>query len=335
MKKKLLALLLVASMAASLAACGGVGNTAETEKNAVEPPVETAAPDEVGEEQEAEIVSVEETPPAEERLSDEEIFQQFLNGEAEAALEAKPNYSLSYACTVMDYETWEQSYTFDSQETISLAQLRTAVEESPGLRISNMEIDYAITETVSGKPMLAVRHQNLGIYDPSDDSNAVFFFAVNDGVLTMTYAYDTWARSYVTLCENLIFPAHGSSGAGDSSDWCSYIDETGHYKLLYDLRTLGGPWVAMYDWEDFGMDTDWSNNCVCYLLTTQEGSFYALEVNGPVDSGKLDTFVAYLESMGMSPIDDVGEAISTAYATSGIPEGDLTPFDSWTHLNMG
>ena len=273
-------------------------------------------------------------------VSDEEIFMQFINGETTVKVDADFEAALSYAGVIYDYESDSTTYTFDTTETISCEQLISAItEESDFSTSDNLEVKtyYAITNTLSGKPILAVKFENLGIYTPDDESYALFFFAVNDRQLYMTYAYDSWARNWVDIYDNMIFTGHRSGGAGDGFSWCFYIYETGHYQSVYDMETLFEEWVAMYGTYELGMDdsTSWSRGCIVNLLTTAEGSYYAYEVEDTVDVERFNTFTSLLEEKGMSKIDSAENTINAAYEANGISFDSLSYFEDWKQYKLG
>ncbi len=334
MKKKILAGLLLGLVAAGLTACG-------SEKDSLEDIVITAEPIE-GKTTEEESTELEETPetgeeeavqeeePVEELPSEEKLFMRFLNGEVTAVPDGNFKNELSYICSIYDYDASEDHYTFDDMGLISADELKEAVDATPDLDLSGQKRYYAVFETVAGKKVLAVKFQNLSIYAPGDSSYALFLFTEKDGQLYLTYAYDSWDRNDIEICQNLIFTGIGSNGAGDSLDWCGYIDETGHYQLVYSRENLYDAWVGMYDWEDFGMETEWSQGCIFSLVTTADGKYYSYEAPEGVDAEKLETFIAYLEREGMSSVDDTENEIAAAYAKSGIARENIRSFEDWT-----
>lgn len=48
----------------------------------------------------------------------------------------------------------------------------------------------------------------------------------------MTYAYDSWVRSYTDIYGELIIEGAGSAGAGDHFSWSGFIEAAG---ITYDL----------------------------------------------------------------------------------------------------
>ena len=334
MKQKLLSGLLICLMAGSLAACGTKGKTdtsqdetvngtGEESPDAAEPENSSGISAETG-------INPVSTENEVQMSSDEELYMQFLNDETQAIVEPDFVSALNYVGVAYDFDPdYTVSYIFNSGESLSYSQLKSAVGETPDLDLSGEERYYAISDTVSGKKILAVKFQNMNIYSPGDDSYAVFLFAVNNGRLYMTYAFDSWDRNYVEVGEHMIFAGQGSAGAGDSVDWCGYIDETGHYKLIYRRETLYDDWVAMYDWEDFGMDTEWSRGCTFQLLATLDGSYYSFEAESTVDPEKLAIFIDHLKTAGMSEIDNVENAIDAAFEANGISMDQISAFDGW------
>lgn len=334
MKQKNLSGLLISLLAFTLAACGNPGDAGTSQDGSANGTEEAGSAVtnaenrfETGTEADAIPASTENESQT---FSDEELFMQFLNDETEAVVEPDFQSSLNYVGVTYDFDAdYTLNYLFNSGEPLSYSQLKSSVGETPDLDLSREERYYAIADTVSGKKMLAVKFQNMGIYSPGDSSYAVFLFAVNKDRLYMTYAFDSWDRNYVEIDDHMIFSGQGSSGAGDSIDWCGYMDETGHYKLIYRRETLYDDWVAMYDWEDFGMDTEWSRGCTFQLLSTLEGSYYSFEAESTVDPEKLAVFIDHLKTAGMSETDNIDDAIDDAFEANGIPRGQLSAFDGW------
>ena len=336
--KRTLANLLTLVIVANVAACGtSEENNNPTQKSTIENIETEHEMNNIPEEATSEMqtISDTETHIEEETISDVEIFLHFLNGETDAMIEANLQDSLNYICKTYDYESGESSYTFDTTNMLSYEQLISAIEKSDSVFLDPLKIEksYAILNTISGKEILALKFQNLGIYSEDDDSYALFIFAVNNGQLYITYAYDSWARNHVDIYDNLIFKVQGSSGAGNSSEQCSLIDESGHKKLVYDMTLLYDEWVAMYDWETFGMDTEWSRGCEFTLLTTSNGSYYWYEVVDSVYSENLTLFIDHLEQNERTRIDNIDTVLDAAFETNNITKEGLSPFDAWTQCN--
>lgn len=364
MKKKIISLLTITALSISLSACGSTGNddkvkeledkiidfqnqldeVKEEEPKEEEPKEEPdqQLPEETPEKKLPEETSKQELPESPEMedmankegsISDDGIFMRFINGETAAMVDADYQDALNYAGVIYDFESGNSSYTFDLTGTISCEQLISAVEQSDISRPYPVEIKtfYAITNTLSGKPVLAVKFENLDIYASDDNSYALFLFVVNDEQLYMTYAYDSWARNWVEIHDNLVFTGYGSGGAGDIIDWCFYIDETGHYRPVYEMETLYAEWVASYGSYELGMDntTFWSQGCVVSLLTTSDGSYYWYEADDSVDTEQLAIFTGLLEENDMSRIDSVEDAINLACEANSISVDSLSDFDDW------
>lgn len=280
-------------------------------------------------------ISGTETFIEEETISDTEMYLHFLNGEVDAMFDAEFQDSLNYICKIYDYESGESWYTFDTTDMLSYEQLISAIEKSD-FKFSEppqIEKSYAIFNTVSGKEILALKFQNLDIYSQADDSYALFLLAVNNGQLFITCAYDSWARNHVDIYDNLILKGQGFNGAGESYDWCSLIDESGHRKLVYDMTLLYDEWVAMYDWETFGMDTEWSCGCKFILLTISNGSYYWYEAVDTVNSEKLTLFINHLEKSGRTRIDNIDTVLNVAFELNDISKEYMSLFDGWVQCD--
>ena len=339
--------MLITTLAVNLSACGSNSNEDKIkdledkiedlenqldESQAEEPQVEVseeASPD------------IEDDANEEASITDEEIFMQFMNGETTAIVDADFDTDLAYAGAIYDYKADSISYTFDITEPLYFEQLKSAIMEASEdnyIGSSDKRTSYAITNTLSGKPVLAVKFENLGIYDENDESYALFIFIVNESQLYLTYAYDSWARNWIDIYDNMVFTGYGSGGAGDSFSWCYYIDETGHYKSVYDMETLFSEWIEMYASYDLGMESSdsWSLGCIVNLLETADGNYYAYEIdesNNTVDTEQLNIFMSLLEAEGKTMVDDVEEVINAAYEANGISFDSLSTLDDWIQLN--
>lgn len=345
-------------VAGSLSACNTTYSTSEQEKVVVEaettiveleePTIEKTEPVEESEEflptEEAEVpeetlekyvVECEALESPEGDFSDEEIFMQYLNGEREAILGEDFQNELWYAFvadTSYEGEEPERYYSFEGIATLSCKELINAFRATPDLDTSQTEIYYAIVGTLSGKKVLAIKFQGIGLYEAGDDSDALFVLAANEGELYVTYAYDSWCRNDIEIYQHLVFEGTGSAGAGDNYERCGYIDETGHYKGVYDLNVLTSMWAAGYDYDDFGSDDEWSQGLCLYLLTTSEGAFYGYEADELVDSEKLAILLNYVEKQGRSKVDNIDKTIADAYKANGVPQNKLTLFEDWIRL---
>lgn len=267
---------------------------------------------------------------------DEEIFIRFLNNEIEAVFSETFWNDMQYACHVSVID--DDVYTFSGEERLTYEELKAAVDASElDLDVSEEERYYAFLSTIDGGEVFAVKFQNLGIYCSGDNSYAVFFFAVNDGVLYVTYAYDDWARSATTIKEPLLLNGGGSSGACHHHGWSGYIDKTGQYREIYSAEYLSDEWVAMeahYRY-DLGLDRSQCEGCTLELLEMQDGKYYCYyyyddKADEFTDTELFADFCAHLEEDGMRKIeiDEENNMIDTAYEEAGFTE-TRTPFDNW------
>lgn len=276
--------------------------------------------------------------------SEEELFMQFLNNEVEAVIGDTFQDDLYYACKIHDYSPdGEDTYTFGEKENITLEELNAAVDASDSLFLNPLEVEryYAFLSTVDGGEIFAVKYQNLGIYCEGDNSYAAFFFAVNDGVLYLTYAYDDWARRYTTITEPLAFVGGGSSGAGDHHGWSGYIDKRGQYREIFSAEYLSDEWISMEAWYRYDIDLlSGYEGCTFELLEMQDGKnyYYYFYEDGADVAEDEETFAAFcncLEEDGMIRIEtneEMNKLIDTAYEEIGFTEA-LMPFESWTALD--
>ncbi|MDE6685792.1 MAG: hypothetical protein K2K17_00550 [Lachnospiraceae bacterium] len=270
---------------------------------------------------------------------DEEIFIRFLNNEIEAVFSDSFQDDLRYACRVLVIGD-EDDYTFSGKESLTYEELKAAVDasESNFLDISEEERYYAFLSTIDGGEVFAVKFQNLGIYCSGDNSYAVFFFAVNDDELYVTYAYDDWARSATTIKEPLLLIGGGSSGAEHHHGWSGYIDKTGEYREIYSAEYLSNEWIAREACYRYGLDDlDQSQceGCTLELLEMQDRKYFCYyyyddEADEFADIEIFADFCTHLEEDGMRKIeiDDETNMIDAAYEEIGFTEAGM-PFDSW------
>lgn len=135
---------------------------------------------------------------------------------------------------------------------------RFAFDEIAVEMVSSASLDgYATTDnlraeyTVFDNGVACLRFVGMNIYASGDDSYTAFFFIENDGELTLTYTYDSWARNDYTIYEGPVLVGYGSGGAGDNYEWAYYIDEAGKKQIIYDDHKLSGEWAYDYNKFDF------------------------------------------------------------------------------------
>lgn len=274
---------------------------------------------------------------------DEELFIRFLNNEIKAVFSETFQNDIEYACRVSVIGN-EDVYTFSGKESLTYEELQAAVDASElnHVDISEEERYYAFLSTIDGGEVFAVKFQNLGIYCSGDNSYAVFFFAVNDGKLYVTYAYDDWARSATTITEPLLLNGGGSSGAEHHHGWSGYIDKTGQYREIYSAEYLSNEWIAReayYRYDLYDLDQTQCEGCTLELLEMQDRKYYCCyyyddEADEFADIEIFADFCAHLEEDGMRKIeiDDEINMIDAAYEELGFTEARM-PFDSWIALD--
>lgn len=246
-----------------------------------------------------------------------EGFLSFLAGDAEAVVDEDFYDDLQYLCDGV----------FADVERFDLPALTRLVADdyADAADPVETEVSYALLETSGGREMLAVRcFCPVGVEAFRGD----FIFGLYDGEVRLTYARDSWSRSDTWLCKGLVFDGEGSGGAGDHFNWLGYIDESGHYRRVYDLEILYGEFVAMHASEVFGFEMDWAADCICDILTTEEGEFYALEAGQGTDEQKLERFRTYMEEdEGRQEVPEVDTMIADLKEAHGLGEAVL--FDDW------
>lgn len=305
MRVKACALLLAGLMTVSLCACRGGTVERDTQPPSQEP---TASPTE--------------------NTGEMEVFHAFLRGESEAVVGDDFTNGLAYVGynifgnnSDFAYDAWmgaESTSVYDLHKLVKSSFDTEGQEDVPDTTAS-----YALLETMGGRPMLVMRYDSpTGM----DRFGSYFVFGAYDGQLRLTYAKDTWSRSDTELRQGLIFSGGGSSGAGHHHAWRGYINEDGYYQAVYEEEILSGEWVAMDAYEVFKLDDiGWSSNCVCYLLTTNAGSFYDLDAMegadlADVDPGKLARLRKHYQDRGLTEVEDASAVIAEAEAAHGIQE---------------
>lgn len=339
MKKRAVTMILTATMLLSL--CGCVEENAKTTQPGETPAVTTeptaatptATPPEPTASVELSAATAEPAvTPTIEPSEDVELFQAFLRGEVEAVAGDDFHNSMQYVGYRDD--VWMGTDTMSVQELTELVEGPAYQGEVENYHIE-MKADYAILKTMGGRPMLVMRYDKFLGYEAF---LSYFIFGNYDGQLHLTYARDSWSRSYTELHEGLIFSGYGSGGAGDHFTWCGYIGEDGYYQIVYDGELLSGLWVAMDAYEIFGVDDiDWSSNCLCELLTTDEGKFYDLDgMEGAdladTDQEKLALLRQYYAEQGYTEVDDAEAVIADAKAAHGMEDPPV--IEDWTHWEI-
>lgn len=337
MRKRAVAMVLAGAMILGLCACGEKKTeavpTPSTEPAATATPTPTPPP--------TPTPTPIPTPtlPTVGPSDDGELFQAFLGGEVAAVVGDDFYNSLQYVGVELDHDTWGRIWM--GGEAISIQALTELVkgpedEDMEGMaELWETRADYAILKTMGGREMLVVHYViPAGI----DEFRSWFVFGAYDDQLRLTFAEDSWSRSRTEPHEGLIFSGDGSGGAGDYFTWCGYIGEDGHYQIVYAGELLSGLWVAMGAYEVFGSDDiDWSDNCQCYLLTTDEGKFYDLDgMEGAdltdTDPEKLALLRQYYAEKGYTEVDDAEAVIAAAKAAHGIE--DTPVVEDWTPLEV-
>lgn len=336
MKQRAAALSLTVALALALCACGkkeaAVAPPPSAEPSVTATPTAEISPTPTAEPSAGPTPTAEpdDTIPSE----DMEVFRAFLRGEISAVAGEDFYNDMVYVGYDIENDTWLGAKTMSIQDFTELVKDSFDNEDMEG--IPETTADYTILKTMSGRPMLVVRYdQPVGF----EIFISYFVFGNYDGQLRLTYAEDCWTRSSTELYEGLIFSGGGSGGAGDHYFWCGYIDEDGHYQRVYDGELLSGLWVAMDAYEIFDLnDIDWSDNCLCCLLTTDDGQFYDLDaVEGTdladVDQEKLALLRQYYADKGFVEIDDAEKIIADAEAAHGI-DPDAPVVENWTPLEL-
>ncbi len=247
-------------------------------------------------------------------------FAAFLAGETTARVDDGFGADLNF----LDGFPAEGVQEFSLRELTQM--VRDAVTWDIGLQ--DLKVSYALPETLGGRRMLALEY--AGTLADGQPFTAYLVLGDYDGQVRLTYATDSFYRSSTQLDQNLVFSGHGSAGAGDEFDWLGCIDDTGHYRSVYQVETLYDQWVAMYAFDVFEMDTEWAVGCTCYLLTTENGAFYQLDVGEGTDPEKVARLREYLAGQGMAEIDSVADRVAQLQAEWGI--GEAVPFENWTPL---
>jgi len=240
------------------------------------------------------------------KIPDIDVFVQFLQGQLEVSLNDPSQYKLAYV-------------SFGEAGNYTLKALRDAVNKNSFRGFDSWgyngypfeKIYYGVWETLSGGNVLAIKFQNMGIYDPMDTSYALFIFAVNEeGALEMIYAYDSWCRNEVEILNGGAFYGIGDGGTS-KGNWFGFLDAAGHYQEVYQLYT------------------DHNAGFSGTRLSTEDGSFYTYTSDGTNQKG-VDMYIAEMEGQGAKYTDNIDGIIQDAYTAFEIDADALQPYDTWT-----
>lgn len=257
----------------------------------------------------------------------EKSFQAFLNGEKKVQVGDGFQNGLRTPLPVSDPEivTFNQ---LDEQEDISFSELKNLVEKVQMLGLPSKEsIQYAKQQQQDGSVLFLLQFQNTETY--GDENTVTFVIRASGDILQMTYAFDSYSRSHVEIYEGPVLLGHGSSGAGDSEEWCGYVNASGHYCVIYERQMLYDMWLAWYAEDLFGEDQEWSSGASCELLDTADGAYYYCAGTAETDQEKLNVFQKHLESIGRKKIVDVSEIISTELEKYQIDVESLNILQEW------
>lgn len=304
MKKQAVAILLVGTMALGLCACGEKETqavpTPSTEPTAAATPTPAPPP--------TPTLTPAPTPtlPTTGISEDGKLFQAFLRGESEAAV---------------DKDFREDTSELADMKPFTIQELLQKIEEST---TDEGELAYAMMETLGGREMLVLSYASFADMGPY----MYLVLGVFEDQVRLTYATKFGYRTYAELRQGLVFSGGGSAGAGDHPYWCGYIGEDGHYQQVYEGRILNASWVTMGTDIVFGEDIDYSEDLWCDLVTTDEGKFY--DLNAPVDTDpeKLALLRQYYAEQGYTEADDAEAVIAAAKAAHGIE--DTPVVEDWT-----
>lgn len=306
MTKRAVAMLLAGAMALCLCACGK--KEAEVTPSAFPtPPVptENITP--------TPTPTSRPTPSTVEPSEDVELFQAFLRGETKASVDK-------------DFRDDSISELAD-MEPFTIQELLQKIEENT---TDEGKLAYTMMETLSGREMLVLHYMP----DAAMGQYLYLVFGVFDNQVWLTYATEFGYRSYVDLCQGLVFSGAGSAGAGDHPYWCGYIGEDGHYQRVYEGRLLSASWVLMGAYDVLGEDIDWTENLWCDFVTTDEGKFYDLGASegtdlADVDQEKLAQLRQYYTDQGYVEVEDAEAVIADALSAYNV-DPDAPDVEDWT-----
>lgn len=309
MRKRAVAMMLAAAMALGLCACGKK-ETAVTPPPSGEPTT-TATPTPTPPSTPTPTPTPTPMLPTVELSEDVELFQAFLRGESEAAVDK--DFHDDYISGLADMELF------------TIQELLQKIEEST---TDEGELAYTMTETLGGREMLVLSYASFADMGPY----MYLVLGVFEDQVRLTYATEFGYRSYAELRQGLVFSGGGSGGAGAQYAWCGYIGEDGHYQQIYEGELLLGPWALWGTYDVFGEDIDWSEELWCDLVTTDEGKFYGLGAPEDTDPEKLALLRQYYAEQGYTEVDDAEAVIAAAKAAHGIE--DTPVIEDWTPLEI-
>ena len=248
------------------------------------------------------------TLPTVELSEDVELFQAFMRGESEAAVDE--DFHDDYISGLADMELF------------TIKELLQKIEEST---TDEGELAYTMTETLGGREMLVLSYASFADMGPY----LYLVLGIFEDQVRLTYATEFGYRCYAELRQGLVFSGGGSGGAGAHYAWCGYIGEDGHYQQIYEGELLLGPWALWGTYDVFGEDIDWAEELWCDLVTTGEGKFYGLGAPEDTDPEKLALLRQYYVDQGYTEVDDAEAVIAAAEAAHGI-DPDAPAIEDWT-----
>ena len=99
-------------------------------------------------------------------------------------------------------------------------------------------IDYSYIDCgKDGVSELALRFNGMNIYGEDDNSTLVYIIKYIDGILSLCFQYETWARSESTLNEYGYYQSGGSGGASNYYTESGLIDKDGSWQFIDSIES--------------------------------------------------------------------------------------------------
>lgn len=222
----------------------GCGKTDIPVEEATFPTNQTASNSEIA----TEINQASNEEVIDEKVTELVMYQRFLgisDGETVSAIVDKD----FYGCDEGFKSTYNQDTAslFDLREYIDLNYLQFFEDGNKNPTVSYAYIDCGN----DGKFDLAIKFSGLNIYEPDDDSFAVFVVTEREEQLYLTFSYACWARSYTEMNNAGYITGDGSAGAGDHILETAILDQNAKYHNIYKAEELGGWWISYLNSEAY------------------------------------------------------------------------------------
>lgn len=176
-------------------------------------------------------------------------YEEFLTGKRTAKVAQSCYVSAPYIGSFLTDCMEDRSENRFSIDDLTAAITVKMRENRGGEECGIQGMEYALLDC-GGKKLLALRVYGVDIYAQNDDSDLTMVLMEDNGVLLITYAVDSWARSMSVLFSNGYVFGGGSGGAECHYTWEGIIGADGVYRRTYDCHAELGQSL-------YGMTSHW------------------------------------------------------------------------------